>query len=97
MKLKLPNNITVLGIDQSVIVDKLDEENDCGEYNYKLKRIRISSDVVADGQVDLLFHEIGELANMALEIGLTHKQICAVSVVFYDFIANNLDRLVSNE
>ena len=97
MNLKLPDKITVFGIDQTVITDRMDAPNDCGEYDFKAKRIRISQDVAESGQVDLLFHEVGELANMALELGLTHKQICAISVAFYDFVVNNIDRMVERE
>ena len=97
MKLKVPDTISVFGIEQAVKIDKLDEDNDCGEYNYKLKQIRISEDVAEQGRADLLFHEVLELINMVFELGLTHRQICAISVGYYDFIANNIDRMIDTD
>jgi hypothetical protein len=97
VKLKVPAEIISFGVIQEVVIERLDETDDCGEYDYKARRIRISDEVAERGRLALLFHEMTEDFNIEFELGLNHKQICAISVGYHDFVVNNIDRMIDSD
>lgn len=79
-KSKLPKSIEMFGQKYEVILRE-DLENDNSAFGlakFKAKQILIDASLDYSQQISTLIHEIIEVANESLELGLEHKVICAL-------------------
>tara|TARA_Y100001001_G_C7866915_1_gene259808 strand:+ start:91 stop:417 length:327 start_codon:yes stop_codon:yes gene_type:complete len=84
-ELSLPKSIEAFGISFDIVI-RADLEHDNSAHGlakFKSRQILIDSSLNYSQQVSTLIHEIIEIANEHLELGLEHRVICGLEMVIH--------------
>ena len=94
--LKIPKNVSAFGYEFDVILrEDLENDNSAqGLAKFKSKQILIESSLDYSQQVSTLIHEIIEVGNEYLELGLEHKAICGLECVLHQALTTGRNPLI---
>ena len=90
-ELGFPSHVQAFGVRFEVILrDDLESDNSAfGLVKFKGKQLLIDSALDYSQQVSTLIHEIIEIANEHMELGLEHRAICSLEVVIHQGLTSS--------
>ena len=86
-----PSHVQAFGVRFEVTLrDDLENDNSAfGLVKFKGKQILIDSSLDYSQQVSTLIHEIIEIANEHMELGLEHRTICSLEAVIHQGLTSS--------
>ncbi len=90
-EMDFPSHVQAFGVKFEVILrDDLENDNSAfGLVKFKGKQILIDSSLDYSQKVSTLIHEIIEIANEHMELGIEHRTICSLEAVIHQGLTSS--------